>query len=173
MAKEYIKSTETENGTFYYLDFGDIGHGRTCFRLWIHYSFVKRDENDNPYIEFPLKNAKIDQGKKKKTLILRPGNHNIFKIFVSCGYRGGAKINIKTPVISTFDYCRCESPRGSLGVSTGCLVVTDEDHVTYEWKRTGRLYGADPSGTTTIDIDGNKEVLENVDICEIEDLVEV
>ena len=173
MNTKFLKTKETEKGKFYYTDFGSERHGRTSFRLWVHPSLIKRNENNEPYIEFPLENASLITGKSEYTIILRPGDCNLFDLFVPCGYRGGASINVITPYESEFPYYAYKSPTGSLGVSVGELVITEEDHVTYEWKRTGRLYGAEPKGTTTIFLDGREENFEETDLCEIEDLAEV
>jgi len=171
-----LQIKDTQLGRFYYLDWGNEDHGRISFRLWVYHKFVETKENDGlqtPCLALPKTRISLVQGKRPRTLILRPGDRNLFEIFVPCGFRGGAQFEILTPVAAVYEYLVYRSERGSLGVSRGALVVTDQDAVTYRWQRTGRLYGDSPEGTTTIFIDGSVEEVEETDLCEIEDLAEV
>ena len=173
MERKNLKIKETEKGKFYYRDVGSERHGKTSFRLWVHHSLVQRDEKENPYIEIPLKGVSLSHGKSNATVILRPGGLNLFEIFVSCGYRGGANYKILTPYEDEYQFKVYHSQVGSLGISVGALITTKEDHVTYRWSKSGRLYGAPPTGTETILINGKVEIFEETDICEIEDLAEI
>ena len=176
MERIYLEVKEDEGRRYYYFPVGAEDFGRPRYRAWVHHSLVRRDEEGHPYIELPLKGARIDQGKSERTLILRPDTRlNVFNVFVPCGYRGGSEIKFISPVDRSFVYYRYRSQRGSLGVSTGYLVVTPEDHVVFEWKRTGRLYGADPTGVTKLTLNGREVDLEMSaeDTCELEELAEV
>lgn len=157
---------------FYYCDFGSKYHGKTSFRLWVHHSLVTWKDGQ-PYLQIPQQNVSLQQGKKAGTWILRPGNDNLFEIYVPCGYRGEAILETITPVTAKADYCVYHSPVGSLGVSEGCLITTSEEAVAYKWNRSGRLYGAPGSGTSRVDLTGNKVDYEETDVCEIEDLAEI
>ena len=173
--KIHLKVKEEEERRFYYFPVGSEDFGRPRYRAWVHHSLVQKDEEGRPYIELPLQGARIDQGKSERTLIIRPDEKfNIFDAFVPCGYRGGSSIKFLTPVERSFVYYIYRSERGSLGVSTGYLVVTDQDVVVFEWKRTGRLYGADPTGVTKVTLDGKEMSLEVSveDTCELEELAE-
>jgi len=174
MQKVYLETKEAEGRKFYYIDFGSEYHGRNSFRLWVHYSFVKKDEKDRPYIEFPIKNATLNQGKSEKTVILRKGNNTVYDVFVKCGYRGYGKVEKFNPEpVKIFEYAVFSSPRGNLGISEGYLAeVEGENSLTYKWNKTGRLYGKPSEGTTVIYPDGKKEDLEETELCEIEDLGE-
>ena len=171
--KVYLSVKETTNGRFYYADFGSERHGKTSFRLWVHPSFIQKDDKGDPHFTLPMEGVSLSHGKSNSTVIMRPGDLNLFEVFVSCGYRGGASFEIITPYESEFVFKKYHSQTGSLGVSVGALVTTKEDHVTYRWSRSGRLYGGSPTGTETVSIDGTVEVFEETDLCEIEDLAEV
>jgi hypothetical protein len=168
-----LKIKENDGRVFYYADFGYEAHGRTSFRLWVHHKLVSWND-DLPYLEIPRRGISLQEGKKAGTWILRPGEENLFEIYVPCGYRGSASFEILTPVTATAFYSVYQSPRGSCGISEGALISTAEEAVVHKWERTGRLYGDPPTGITKIDIEGKMIDLEGLeDACEIEDLAEV
>lgn len=143
--KEKIPLSE-ERG-FYYADFGSETHGRTSFRLWVNRKLVKRDEQGNPYIEFPIR-ATIHRT-EKGTLVLRPSQNSVvFDVFIRCGYRGGSNIEVKSDIRNIVPYSIYRSPRGSLGISDGALIEADVSKlpVVIEWHRSGRTYGGPREG---------------------------
>ena len=168
-----LQVKEIDGRRFYYSDFGSENHGRTSFRLWVHHSLKKLDEEGKPYIEFPLKGS-LTQGKSPYTVILRPGDNLIYDVFVRCGYRGEGWVEEFNPQpIKNFEYAIYSSPRGNLGISYGYLVeVAGENSLSYKWKKTGRLYGKPSSGVTIITPEGETQELEETDLCEIEELAE-
>ena len=178
MKKEKIHLSEKEinDRKFFYVDFGSETHGRTTFRLWVHYSLVKKDKKTGkPYVEFPIEEATVHDGKKPKTKILRPNKGTwVAHFFQPCGYRGSASVECKE-AIKTEKFWIYRSPRGNLGVSEGALFVIPDQYeaATIKWQRTGRLYGAEPEGVIILYRNGRQEKLENVDLCEIEDLAEI
>ena len=174
MKKAYLQTKEVDSRKFYYVDFGNEGHGRSSFRLWVHYSLVKKDKEDKPHVEFPLVSATLSQGKSQYTVIARPGNNVIYDIFVKCGYRGYGKVEkFNHEPNNLFTYYIYSSPRGNLGISEGYLVELPKDtSLTYKWHKSGRLYGKPADGTTIVYPDGRIEDIEETDLCEIEDLAE-
>ena len=129
MAKEkyYLEVKEAEGKRFYYKDFGSESHGRTSFRLWVHPSFVQKDEKGKPFFELPTK-GHLEQGKSSYTVILRRGEKWIYDVGIRCGYRGGSSFEIlNDPNAKVFKYYEYRSPRGSLGISTYALVESDQD----------------------------------------------
>jgi len=173
-----LERIHVDGRNFYYRDFGNEDHCRNSFRLWVHYSFIPYGARykDNPEIEFPIHNARIDQGKNISTLILRPDNNYwVTDFFVKCGYRGSSNFQVKETEVQIFDYYIYSSPRGNLGISMGGLLVIPNtiEAVTIAWKKTGRLYGKPGSGTILLHKSGLSEELIDTDICEIEDLAEV
>jgi len=178
MKKIYLNTKEVEGRRFYYFDFGSETHGRTSFRLWVHYRLVgweaEEDGSQRPVLEFPVRGATLAQGKKPSTVIMRPGTGVVYNVYVPCGYRGDGRVEKWNPEPTrVFGYSVYSSPRGSLGVSHGYLVeLQDEVPLTYQWRRTGRLYGKPASGTVILYPDGREEDLEETELCEIEDLGE-
>jgi len=175
MARVYLKVKEVDNQRFYYRNYGEEGHGRNSYRLWVHYSLVQTDENGDPYIEFPIA-ARIDEGKKPRTLILRPDNqHWVTAISIKCGYRGESSFEIREEGVTMYPYYIYHSPRGRLGVSMGALleVPNELNAITLEWERTGRLYGEPANGVTIVYRDGRVEEIEGVSLEDLEELKEL
>jgi hypothetical protein len=57
-----------------------------------------------------------------------------------------------------------DSPRGSLGINEGAIVVVEpRDDIIVKWIRTGRLYDTPSKGITILYRDSNKQELPNVD----------
>jgi hypothetical protein len=156
--KWLLERREAEGRTFFLLKVGSCRHGRPNFVVWVSPRLTIQTQ-DGSFIEFPIENVELIQG--KKDLILRTGSRNLFNVFVRCGYRGESEIEVITPNCSIFEYEVWASPQGSLGVSRGALVLTDKSYVKYRWERTGRLYGATPTGTSIIHLDGTEEQIES------------
>jgi len=163
MQKEYLSTKTFNDKQFFYLDFGKETHGRISFRLWVNRKLVKRDNENKPYIEFPISNAKIIKT-EKGNLVLRPSEGwNTFDLFVECGYRGSSAIEILQPEdAEKYTYSIYRSPLGSLGVSEGKLVCAKADKVIFRWKKTGRLYGKPSRGITVCYLDGREEELDGL-----------
>ncbi len=174
MSKLKLVTKKTTDGkTFYYRDFGSESHGRTSFRLWVHCKLVEKDDNGEPYLVLPCKGT-LTQGKSLSTVILRPGNRNIYQVEVPCGYRGRGDFEIlNDPNATSFAYYLYRSPLGSLGIGKGRLIESSVNPLKISWTRTGRLYGAPGKGTRYYYLDGKIEDFEETDECEIEDLAEV
>lgn len=162
-----------QSGEFFYLDVGSETHGHFSFRLWVNRCFVMFDENEKPYIKFPVIGGKIFTT-EKGSFVLRRNNSTVYNVFVPCGYRGGSGIKINQEH-EQFSYAVYSSPQGSCGVSKGYLVnISDENPLVYSWNRTGRLYGNPDFGITTIHPDGTKENLDYIkDIQDLEELIDV
>jgi len=173
--KYFLFTKEVDGKKFYFVDFGSESHGRSSFRLWVHYSLVQKDENGQPYLELPCQGS-LSQGKSDKTVILRPGEGWIFQVGTKCGYRGYSNFEILSPNVSedkVFEFQEYRSPAGSLGVSYYALVESPEGFLKVKETRTGRLYGAEPVLIKFYHADGKVEAFENADECELEDLAEV
>lgn len=154
---------EFEGKRFHFLDFGSGYHGRKNFRLWVNRQLVRHDEDGEPIIEFPVRDAQVLRT-EKGSLVLKPSEGvTTFDLFVKCGYRGSASIEVLEPApLVELDYVVYESPAGSLGVSVGKLVCVRGEKVKYRWERTGRLYGAPGEGISVVYADGRTEVLDGL-----------
>lgn len=172
MTKRLYLNKKMIDKAYYYVDMGHGYHGKNDFRLWVNRKFIFTDDEDRPYINLPLKNAKLEYGKSKYTVKLLPSeNTNVFDIFIECGYRGGSRFEVENvPSENMFKYEKYHSETGSLGVSNGALIVTELDKLTVSWNKTGRLYGGASNGKFIIDTDGNYTELGNIDLDELEDL---
>jgi len=160
MRKYSLNVKEVEGKKFYYVDFGSEVHGRKSFRLWVNRKLVQRDEDEEEFIEFPIK-AEIVKT-EKGTIVLRPSNKYTFDLFVKAGYRGNSRIELLSETDVTLEYYIYHSPRGSLGVSMGMLVTTSKEGIKYRWERSGRTYGAPKQGITFMDINGKETTIEHI-----------
>jgi hypothetical protein len=152
--KLYLKYTEENSIKFYYVKLG------LTFCLWTYHNFVNFEKINNklvPYIEFPVNNAKIEKGKKEKSLILKPDEeHWVAHLFIRCGYKGKSKIKLDDDEFPNFIYKYYHSLNGKLGISEGILIQIPKEISTIliNWKRTGKLKGnLQPFGTTLIDLE--------------------
>ena len=159
-----------EGKTFYYVEIGKGFHYRVEYKVWVDPSFLVPNGSlfDLPT---PVQGCDLRQG--KKDLVLRKGDKNLFYIEIECGFRGQSKIDAivcdDEPTIYYFDVYQSE--RGSLGISSGALVLTRSDRVKVRWHRSGRLYGKPSEGTTVFYLDGRQEEIEDESILtELEDL---
>jgi len=159
MTKISLVERQVEGRKFYLWKVGSEDHERPSFLIWVSPKLIESD-GDDVFIELPLSNVELRKG--KKDFVLRPGNMNLFNVFVRCGYRGGSRVEILTPG-EVFYYSIFSSPRGSLGISQGALVLTASSFVKFKWERTGRLYGAAPEGISIIYLDGSEEQVESED----------
>ena len=179
-----VEFREDERGRkFPFVDMGSETHGRTSFRLWVSGRFVRPriidahavwDEErqtwyhpkvqDGYEVVFPVHDARIEKT-PKGSLVLRPcKGSTVYNIFVRCGYRGGADINVLSPDVSAddvFRYREYRSARGNLGVDEGALVNCPVDTpLKYNWRKTGRLYGKPSEGVTIIMPDGTEKEID-------------
>ncbi|MCX8209399.1 MAG: hypothetical protein N3G79_07150, partial [Sulfolobales archaeon] len=123
------------------------------------------DTEGNEFVEFPARARVIKT--EKGTLVLKPDpNYITHYIFEKCGFRGGSDIEIEKPEgAEIYYFSEYESPKGSLGISTGALVVIPKgEQLIYRWRRSGRLYGRPESGRTLVQEDGSE-----VELAEEED----
>ena len=169
-----LKFREVEGKRFFYMDVGSETHGRPSFRLWVSERLVQKETKDSQvyFLEFPVLNAGIART-EKGTLVLRPMLDSIvYNVLVPCGYRGSSSLEVVSPEMAqVYLYKKYSSPRGNLGVSQGAIIVTPFDSIKFKWDRSGRLYGAAPSGVTTIYPDGREETIDRVE--DVEDLNEL
>jgi len=172
MSKVYVHEKEADGQTFYYVYVGRETHYRPTYTMWVSKSLLKLDEQGRLYLEFPVANCDVRQGKKESTLIMKPGNKILYDFLVECGYRGSSYIEevLADEETITYEYDHYESERGSLGVSRGVLVLTPAKKIKVKWHRDGRLYGKPDSGITILHSDGRVESVEGI---EEEDLAEL
>jgi len=161
-----IEVKEVEGKKFYYVDFGYEVHGKTTFRLWIHPVIVKtmpQNDIDEFQLVFPVRNARIEKT-EKGNIVLKPyEDWNVFKIGVSCGYRGSSDFEVLEPKdVEIFPYYEYESPRGNLGISKFALVNAQASKLKVKWIKTGRLYGQPSEGLKIYYADGKIEDIENL-----------
>jgi hypothetical protein len=159
MTKVSLVERQVEGRSFYLWKVGSEDHERPSFCVWVNPKVVKRD-GDGCFIFLPLSSIELQKG--KKDLILKLGDRNLFDIFIKCGYRGSSRIDVISPG-EVYYYYVFSSPRGNLGISQGALVLTDLPFVKFRWERTGRLYGAIPTGISVIHLDGTEEQIESED----------
>ena len=151
-----LEKREAEGKEFFLLKVGSCRHEKPSFLVWVSPRLVIQADGGY-FLELPAEGVELAKG--KKDFVLRPGNSNLFNVFVKCGYRGESEIEILSPG-SIFEYQIWSSPQGSLGISSGALVLTSESSVKYKWKRTGRTYGSPTEGISIISLDGRKTDLE-------------
>lgn len=156
---------DEQGNKYYYVDIGDEGHGKPSFRLWISAKLIIKDERGIEIIKFPVKDAKIFKT-EKGTLILKPNQGTtVHYLFVQCGFRGGSSFKILEPAEhEIYRFYEYESPRGSLGMSTGALVVVNSNQIVkYKWSKSGRLYGKQPTGINIILPTGEEKAFEGIE----------
>jgi len=160
--KMIVSFKEDENGNKYpYVDVGNETHGRPSFRLWVSMKLVNKDKHDRYYLEFPLR-AEIFKT-QKGSLVLRPSEDKMtFYVYASCGYRGHSEVQVLSEYFDDFDFYSYHSPRGSLGVSHGKLVVAPAKPLKWKWTRSGRLYGGAPQGITITMTDGKEKHIDHL-----------
>lgn len=132
----------------------------------MHHTLIQHDEDGAPYVEFPV-HARLDVTEKGNHVLRPDCKHIAHSILVPCGYRGSSKVWLEGTDISEIRYHVYRSPRGSLGIMEGAI-VSCTGPLRVGWSRSGRLYGADPTGTFIIRPDGTVE--EELD--DLDDLLE-
>jgi hypothetical protein len=159
MVELYLHQKEVDGKIFYYVEVGSETHGRPTYILWINRRLLTEETIETKWFPFPIRGARIEQGKSDRTLILKPDeNKNVFYYRKECGYRGRSYVEVyDCEDCKVYKFWKYSSPRGSLGVSEGVLVETSKEIVKVKWSRTGRLYGASPTGITVLHIDGREE----------------
>lgn len=159
-----------EGKTLYYLDVGKELHGRKSFRLYVSSKLVEEDEK-GAYLRMPRENVDL-KVTEKGTRVLIPGNCYVFDILVPAGYRGGSSIKILSQIKHVLSYKAYESPRGSLGISEGVIVISEEPKVKFYWERTGRTYGSPKKGIAIMNLDGEVTNIDDATPETLEDLKE-
>lgn len=161
--KRELAAKQVEGKTFYYWDVGYERHGRRSFRLWINGRLVHYDEQNRPFVEFPVVGARIIRT-AQGSLVLRPGEGVVYDVFVGAGYRGSGDFEVLAPEgAEEYRYKVFRSPQGSLGVSRGALVcVPPGEKLVIRWERSGRLYGNPPCGIKILYPNGEETDLEHI-----------
>jgi hypothetical protein len=161
MYELYLYQKEADDKVFYYVEVGSETHGKPTYFLWINKKLLTNDMIEKRKFVFPVKGARIEQGKSDRTLILKPDqSRNVFFYIKKCGYRGDSTVDVyDCDDCKVYKFKEYSSPRGSLGVSRGVLVETSKETIRIKWSRTGRLYGSVPRGITILHIDGRVEEL--------------
>jgi len=156
--KYYIKERSGSNDRrYYYVDVGSEAHGRPSFRLWIAAGIAaaaERDENGRKYISFPAMFDILVTEKGTNVLVPTDLNNVVYDIFCCSGFRGQSEIEVEG-YASAIPYAVWNSPRGRLGISSGAIVVAPGP-IVVRWRRTGRLYGAEESGSMKVLPDGSE-----------------
>jgi len=170
----YVYEKETEGNKFYYTYVGKETHGKPTYVVWLSKNLLKSDENGRLFVETPIKGCDIKQGKKPTTLILKPGNLTLYYFIIECGYRGNSYIDeiIAEEPVQTYNFDEYKSERGSLGISSGALILTKANKIKISWSRSGRLYGKPAHGITVLYSDGKIEQLTDTDLEELAELQE-
>ncbi|DAD54634.1 TPA: hypothetical protein [Aquificae Joseph's Coat Spring virus] len=169
MEKFWASKKQVEGKTFYYINVGRGYHYHTEYRVWVAKDLLNEYQHDGKtyfYVDLPLSGCDLRQG--EKDLVLRKGDLNLFYVLVPCGYRGQSVIDliITDEPYQAFYFDHYESERGSLGISSGALILTRSDKVKVRWHRSGRLYGKPSEGTTIFYLDGRTEEIEDESVLE-------
>lgn len=164
--KKKVEFKVDENGNKYpFVDIGSEIHGRRSFRLWVSGKLVEKKDGYE-YICFPMR-GRIEKT-RKGNLVLKPSNDTtVYYTVVEAGYRGESCLEILSPDCKVFRFKEYRSPRGSLGISEGALIVSPNVPVKFEWSRTGRLYGKKESGVTIITPEGERKIVDDEELEEI------
>ena len=172
MSKTYpVKVKEVDGDLrFYYIEVGKKQYFKTHRIVWVSPSLLTKNQKGEDVVKFPLR-ARIVITEKGTIKLVPSDSHTTYDVFVPCGYRGEARLEIVDPVPEVkVDYVQYESERGSLGVSAGVLAtVTGEAPIKVRYQRSGRLYGAPSQGFMIYLPNGKSEDLE-ADIDDLEDL---
>ena len=173
MGKTYpVKVKEVEPDLrFYFIEVGKRQYFKPHRIVWLSPRLVKKNDKGEDVVKFPIR-AKIIITEKGTIKLIPSDSHLTYDIFVSCGYRGGAKFEILEPTPeATVDYIEYRSERGSLGVSAGALItIKGEVPVKIKYHRSGRLYGSNPEGVRIYRPDGTTEDIEVTDVSDLEDV---
>ena len=173
MGKTYqVKTKQIDSESkFYYIEIGKQQFFKPHRIVWVSPRLVEKNDKGEEVVEFPAK-AKIIITEKGTIKLVPSDTHLTYDIFISCGYRGGAKFEVLEPEAEAMiNYVEYRSERGSLGVSVGALVtVQGERPVKVKYKRSGRLYGSAPEGIRIYRPDGESEDIEISDVADLEDL---
>jgi hypothetical protein len=161
MVKLYLYKKEVDGKIFHYVEIGSETHGRPTYLLWINRKLLTEELIEARKFIFPVRGARIEQGRSDRTLILKPDQgRNVFFYIKGCGYRGDSTVDVyDCDDCKVYKFREYSSPRGSLGISRGVLVETSKESIKIKWSRTGRLYGSAPEGITILYIDGRVEEL--------------
>jgi len=176
--KVVLMEKEIEGKKFYYKNFGREVHGKISFRLWINRKLVKFDENKTPFIEFPIKGAKIIKTDKGNLVLRNCEGWSVFKIGIVCGYRGVSFYEILQPGnCEVFEYKMFSSPIGSLGISRYALVNVPDTKLKVKYSRSGKTYGEPSNFLEILYVDGRIESISDLQdgieaLKEIEDLTQ-
>lgn len=149
----------------FYVEIGKEDFGKPSFRIWVNPNLLIFSEKFEfgGHLYIPKENVNILET-DGKNLILKEGEYNLFNVYTECGYRGQSEIEVISPAVAIYKYKTYKSERGSLGISSGALVLTKESFVKWKWKRDGRLYGLPAKGISIVDLSGYVEDLdENID----------
>ena len=164
MKKIKVEYKEDENkNRFPYIDIGSEEHGKVTFRLWIAGSLLEKDKDGNSVIIFPVKGAKVMKTDKGNIVMRKEPNSTVYYIYVECGYRGRSGFDILTKAneVEEFTFAEYVSQLGSLGISLGALVNSNQS-VKYRWYKTGRLYGAPDEGVIILMSDGTVKEIDMI-----------
>jgi hypothetical protein len=160
MKEKTIYYKEAEGKKFYYITVGSKEYLRPVYRVWVSPKFF---DLQNGYVNLPIQNVDIKEGKKSGNLILTEGDKTLYMVEIESGYRGHGYIT----EISTYGYDHkiwkfplYKSERGSTGIGEGALVLTSSPKVKVKWEKDGKLYGKPSSGITLLYADGREEELD-------------
>jgi hypothetical protein len=137
---------------------------RTLFQLkigrntiWVSPKLITKTENGF-FLELPVENVSLGQG--RRNLVLRPGDRNLFNVFVRCAQYSMSSWDESSITIDTYP-CEIFAYESDTN-HHAALVLTDTSFVEYRWKRArGQTveegFGVVHLDGTVTEVEGEKE----------------
>ena len=162
--KKQVVEIVFEGKQLFYLGFGHkYGEGsEPQFRLWIDKSFLTK-EDDGWFVEFPIRNCDLIKMDNDKDLVVKPGDSNLFYLFVAAGDDSDGKSVIDSiDTDQPYQFFEYVYEHNDFSTSTGILIFTKADKVKVRWYRSGFLRDDQlAEGTTLLYADGKREFIPN------------
>jgi len=150
-----VYETTIEKEVYYYAKIGKGFYFKPTYILWVDKQLVE-DYDGTKYIKLPMRNCQIVEI-NRENLVLTSGDKNLF--YVEIRSKESSTIeNIRSGIVYKFDIYH--SHLGNKGEDEGALVLTDDEIVEVEWKGSKKY---EEIGITKFDINGNKQVLKDVE----------
>ncbi len=163
-----ISEKEVDGKVFYYVSAGDWGNVRRPQRIWINRKCIIEDEKGRKNVK--LVGNKIRVTERGNYVIVPDPDYFIAEVGWECGLRGSSWIEKIENIEVEISLKYYKSPRGSVGISTYCIVSTKKNNVIKAYlKRNGRLYGAESETIQIVKVENDEVVYDYISPEAIED----